>query len=269
MAEILAERHQSQAAHEPHREVGEERQEEAPVAAAPAAALTPEPVAAPAAAPPASAALDPVDDPKSPRWFREEMKRLRTENQRLSASPQPRHETPPQSRPAAPQAEFPNPVDDPQGYHRAVQAEMGRQLQVQGLIQTLTVSERFARREVGNETFEDCKAWLSTKPQLEQLFLQDPDPWTQALAYYQRERLTEEIGDDPAAYRKRIEDEAIARYQAQQGQQQEQREPAPAPSMRAAPPAPASAARAAAPRDPETGKFVGPSPLAGAFRNKF
>lgn len=271
--DVLAERHKPQDTHEAHREVGDEDEDGALAALAeraPPAAATPEPKPAPApAAPAASAATDPVEDPKSPRWFRDEMKKLRAENQRL-ASTQGRADPAPTPRPAAPPAELPNPAEDPQGYHDAVQRGLHTQMQRFQLETKLNLSERFATQQHGAEAFEDCRAWLSTKPDIEAWAIQQPDPWAAAFTQYNRERLAEEIGEDPKAWqekeRQRIRDEVRAEMEAEGGQPAPARQP---PQMRAVPPAPASTARAAAPRDPSTGKFTGPAPLTGAFRHKF
>jgi hypothetical protein len=277
IADLVAERHQALPDHEAHKEVGEDPDDEpAPAAAGvarPAAPAAPAaPVAAAPAAPaatPAPAAPDPVDDPKSPRWFREEMRRQRDANARLSRELQQRNDNPPpQPRPAAPQAELPNPAEDPQGYHDAVSRDFNARMQRFELVQTLRLSERFAVQQHGTEKFEDCRAWLSTKPDIEAWALQQPDPWGAAFTQYTREQLAEEIGDDPNAWREkerqRLREEILAE-QAERDQHIPAR--AQAPQMRSAPPAAASTARSAAPRD-DSGRFA-PAPLTSLTKNKF
>lgn len=267
---VIGRRHEPQQEHETHREVGDEPDEGAALAAlaarAPAAAPAPEPK--PAAAPAAPAATDPIDDLRSPKWFRDEMKRQRAENQRLNGELQRRGETPPAPRPAATPAELPNPAEDPQGYHDAVQRGLVNQMQRFQLETKLNLSERFAVQTHGGEAFEECKAWLSTKPDIEAWAIQQPDPWASAFTQYNRERLAEEIGDDPKAWqekeRQRIRDEVRAEMEGEGAPAAPARQP---PQMRAAPPAPASAVRAVAPRDPSTGQWVGPAPL--KTRNAF
>lgn len=269
ISDLLTERHKPQASHEAHREVGDEPADEA-LAALAAKAPKPEPTAAApaAAAPAAPAEIDPATDPKAPKWYRDHMAKTNRELAALRAeraAPAPQ----PAPRPAAPPAELPNPATDPQGYHDAIQRRLSNEMQQFQLITTLNMSERFARQARGAEKFEECKAWLSTKPDIEAWAIQQPDPWAAAFTQYTREQLAEEIGDDPNAWREserqRLRDEIRAEMQADQGGQ-----PAPArqpPQMRAAPPAPASTARAAAPRD-ESGRFA-PAPLNGVFKNKF
>jgi hypothetical protein len=85
----------------------------------------------------------------------------------------------------------------------------------------IRISERFARKEHG-ALFEEARDWLATRPDVEQWAQQQDDPWDAAINLYKREKLAAEIGDDPAAYRARIEAEIRAQFeqqaQAQPGQ---------------------------------------------------
>lgn len=265
LSDIFADRHQPQSVHEPHREVGAAPQEEPAPAAAPESAQ-PAPKAATTPAAPAGDP-DPATDPKAPKWYREHMRKVNGELAALRASTAAPQAPAPQPRPAAPAATLPNPAEDPQGYHDAVQRGLSSQFQRFQLETTLNFSERFLRQQHGAEAFEETKAWLSTKPDIEAWAIQQPDPWAAAYTQYTREKIADEIGDDPAAYRKRIEEEIRAEYEARSQARQDQHIPASAPQMRSAPPAPASTARSAAPRDPQTGQFTGPAPL--KTRNKF
>lgn len=232
--------------------------------AAPAASAAPAAPAPAPSAPAAPAGADPTADAKAPKWYRDDMARQRRENAELKA----RLERPPPAAPA-PKAErppLPNPAEDPQGYHEAITRQFNTQMQQMRLEQNLNLSERIARQQHGSETFEETKAWLTTRQDLEAYFIQQPDPWAAAIAYYGREKLADEIGEDPAAYRKRIEDEIRAKVEAEFQGRQSGAPAAPAPTMRSAPPAPASTARAAAPRD-TTGRFTGPAPLKSTFKH--
>lgn len=283
IGELLARRHQTQPAHEPHREVGEVSDEDdddddagsgdaTPPATGAQAATTPETKTAPAgeagAAQP-SAGADAPAAPVGPKWYREEMAKkeaeLRTLRQQLATGRQPA----PQPRPEPQQPELPNPAEDPVGYANALIARQQEAFSHFQLKTTLDLSARFLKQTHGAEAFDETMAWLTTRPDLEAHFTTQPDPWGSAYAYYQREKIADEIGDDPSAYRKRIEEEAIARYKASQeaGGTQAAAPSAP-PRMRAPPPpAPASTVRSAAqPRDGQ-GKFTGPAPL--KLRNNF
>lgn len=250
-------------------------QSEEPQAHEPAQAADPH--AAPQAnaeTPPAPAAIADFDqlasdpkfqewlNPRLPKWAREHVtnanKTVRDyeakleEERRRQAQPQPQ----PQQYGGLPV----DPLADPEGYHRAIQDSLRTELQTFQLQTTLTLSERFAKQQHGADAFEDCRAWLSTKPDIEQWAIRQPDPWGAAFTQFQRERVVEEVGDDPAAYRKRLEDQIRAEILAEQ-----QRDPAPAnPQMRAQPnptPPPATAGvRSAAPRSGGPA-FTGPTPL--------
>lgn len=257
--------HERTPEHEAEVEVGDPKPERAASPPSPPAPAAPAAPASPPAAPAAPAEADPATDPKAPKWYRDHMAKTnrelaatRAENERLRTAP-----PAPAERPAAPAARtLPNPAEDPQGYHDAVQAQYRDDMATFQLQQTETVSRRFAMQQHGVEAFQECQAWLSTQPKLEAQFLQEPDPWGAAFAYYNRERVVEEIGDDPAAYKKRIEDEVIAKYEARLAADADQHEPARTPpTMRPRPPAPASTVRSAAPDRERSGKFAGPTPL--------
>ncbi len=279
---LLEGRHERTLSHEPRREVGErqpveddEDDDEPVAAAAPAAAAAPGAQPAPqAATPPAAGAeADPASDPKAPKWYRDHMRKMnaevaadRAELARLRAGGAPATTTtPPAGQPRPQPTPLPNPAEDPEGYHRAITGGFRSEMSRFRLETTLNLSERFARQQHGNEAFEETKAWLTTRPDLEDFFLTQPDPWGAAFSHYSREKLADEIGDDPNAWREkerqRIRDEILAEQGAAP------RDPAPAPQMRAAPPAAASTARSAAPRDPQSGRFTGPAPL--KTRNSF
>lgn len=259
ISEIIAGR--SDALHDGHKEVGAE-----PVAPEPAPAPAP-PAPVAAAKPEPAPDADPATDPKSPRWYREHMQKTNRELTELRARVANPAPVQPQPHPQPTRAPLPNPAEDPQGYHEAVTRGFTQQMQDFALQTTLSLSERFARQQHGGEAFEDCKAWLTTRPDLEAYFIQQPDPWMAAFQHYSRERLAEEIGDDPAAYRTRIEQEIRAKLEAEMAGR-EIPQPAPAPQMRSAPPAPASTARSAAPRDP-AGRFTGPAPIGSLSKHRF
>jgi hypothetical protein len=239
-------------------------------APAPAAAETsapPAPLAAtaepptPAPAPQAAPASPAGDEPKSPKWYREHMAQVardRAAEQRELAELRGR-QPPPQTRQDI------DPLEDPQGFQQSV----AQQFQTFALQQTLTISERFARKEHGAELFEDAKAWLSTKPDIEAWAINQPDPWAAAITHFQREQLAEEIGNDPNAWREAEKARIRAEIEAEMGRDT-RHEPAPRPAMntttRAAPPPPSSTVRSAAPRD-DNGRFAGPAPLKSILKN--
>jgi hypothetical protein len=276
-----ADRHQALERHETHREVGaaaEPPQPRTPPAPNPTPAAAPNPPAAPAAsggqAPPAGHAgePDPASDPRAPKWYRDHMARvnrdlaaIRQENERLRTGRQPS----PQPQPQPGQPEIPDPLEDPAGYRATIEQQFeSRQRQFE-LRQTLSFSERFARREHGNEAFEECRAWLSTRPDLADYFVAQEDPWQSAMDYFKRERLAEEIGDDPNAWRERERARIRAELEAEMsGGDGGHASHTPARASmttpaRSAPPPPASSARSSSggqDRDGR-GRFAGPTPL--------
>jgi hypothetical protein len=246
-------------------------------AVAPISAATPAPVAQPAApaAPSAQPALQAASEAspaaqaedRSPKWYRDHMAQVNRERQAERAEVERLRTVAPQPQRQAPQ-NLPDPLEDPQAYAHAIRAEMRRDQEIFQLTTTLNLSERFARQSHGGEAFEECKAWLSTKPDIEAWAIQQPDPWSAAFTQYNRERLSEEIGDDPNAWREKERQRIREELQAElAGQSQEpQHNPAARPPMtRAAPPPPASGVRSAAPRGGDRG-FTGPTPLSEALK---
>jgi hypothetical protein len=195
----------------------------------------------------------------------------RTANSRLSGPNAPRPPLrPPRVRPR-PQAELPNPAEDPQGYHDAMSCATSRRRDAAvpaGPDEASNLSERFAVQQHGNEAFEECRAWLSTKPDIEAWALQQPDPWAPPSRQYTREQLAEEIGEDPNAWRKKSAS-AFAKKSARRWKPRTStsRPARQAPQMRSAPPAPP---RQPAPRRLGTtaGRFA-PAPLSSLTKNKF
>lgn len=287
LAEALGgrDRHQTAETHEAFREAGVAPESEpaaSPEPAAPKAAKTSDqpapkaettPPAPPAPAGQAGDQPDPATAPKEPRWYREHMQKVnrelaaqRAEVERLRAGRQPQ----PQPQGQGQEPEFPDPVDDPAGFARYIRAETVREQQRFQLETKLDLSERFARQSHGSEAFEECQAWLSTKPELADWCVAQPDPWGAAFGQYQRERLAEEIGDDPNAWRERererIRAELLAETTAGGGDEPRhtpaRRSMTPTAPTRDPPPAPASAVRSAAGMERDgRGRFAGPTPI--------
>lgn len=271
-----SERHQAQEIHETEREAGAAMaaQPAAPAATPAKTSAQPAPTAATPAPAPAGEATPTAAEEKQPKWYREHMAKVnrelaatRQENERLRSGRQPSPQAQPQPR--SDQPAFPDPVDDPQGYHEAVMASVVRQQSEFQIRTTLNLSERFLVQQHGRETFEEVQAWLGTKDGLADWCVNQPDPWGAAYAQYQRERLAEEIGDDPNAWREAEKARIRAELEAEMSAGREERH-TPARSMtpnRAPPPAPASTARNAGGLERDgRGKFTGPTPMSAALR---
>lgn len=165
---------------------------------------------------------------KDPKWFRDAIK---AREDRARAAERERDELRARTERAAPAPESLTP-----------QAMFERQQ----VAFNISISERFARREHG-ALFDEAKVWLETRPDIEAWATQQPDPWESAISLYRREKMAEEIGDDPESWREKerakIRDQLLA----------EMGEPG-AGEMTAAPvprlPQSAASVRSAAPRGP-------------------
>lgn len=151
--------------------------------------------------------------------------RRQIEEARAAPPPQPPQ---PLQEPPQPQIRFIDPTQDPIGFAAQVQ-ELADQRAAQRMLNlTLNWSEAQLRREMGAEKVDalvaEFKKAAEADPSLFQKLYQQPDPYSWAARHVETMRMQREIGDDPAAYRARIEAEARARWEAEQ--QAAQPEPA-------------------------------------------
>jgi hypothetical protein len=110
----------------------------------------------------------------------------------------------------------------PQGGQQQQQPDDPVQRQVQRLENVvLNQSERAARSHHGSEAVD--KAWarvqqeFAQNPALYQQIVGAPDPWDQVVQHGKRLMAMDEIGTDPLAYRKKVEDEIRAQLAAGAG----------------------------------------------------
>lgn len=244
--------------HERVQEVGVE-DDTVPAAAAPAVEAKPEP-AAPAAAPTAKVETEEELAARHPAWMR---KQLKAERERADRAERQLQQAPRREQPRQPPSE--------EELNRPVtRAEIQSFHETERLIAKLEMSENIFVDKHGEDSFEEVREWLISKQiapgnnPMEGWAMAQRNPWAAAYQQYQRERIASEIGDDPAAYRAKLEEQIRSEYEAKMAAH----EPvATAPTMqRSAPPAPASTARSAAPRD-QVGRFTGPSPLKSVFKH--
>jgi hypothetical protein len=138
----------------------------------------------------------------------------------LEAAKRAAAQPPPQQQYQQPPPEIPNPAHDPQGYHAYVMQEQQR-AQINHM---LNVSEMHALREHGAEAVAAMKreflAATDQDPTLGERLIQQADPYGWAMQQIEAIRARREIGDNPAAYRARIEAEARAKWEAEAQQQQ-------------------------------------------------
>ena len=135
-------------------------------------------------------------------------------------------------------------------------------LETQRVIDRLERSEDRFIDKFGDETFEETRDWLRTRPDIERWAMGQRDPWKAAHDQYRREKLDSEVGSDPeawletklaerlAAEREAIRQEILAEAQGHQ----------PAPAPRHTPPPATAGVRSAAPRS-GAAPFTGPTPL--------
>lgn len=110
--------------------------------------------------------------------------------------------------------DFPDPIDDPQGYRQAMQ----REAQQAALSAKLELSEDHVRQTEGDEVFEAAQAWwreaVQKQPHLLQEGLKQRNPWRYAVNAYKRDQVMSEIGEDPTAYKERLRQELLAELQS-------------------------------------------------------
>lgn len=192
------------------------------------------------------AAKKPKED-RGPKWYREGIERANREAADARRKAEELERRLQQGQPQAPQ--YIDPISDPQAF----QANVFEQMQRAQLAQRVEFSEMRAADKHGNDAVEETRAWLTTRPDIEQWAMGQRDPWNAAIAEFKKVKLAEEIGDDPNAWREsereRLKQELLAEMQYD-----------PQPTMRPRPniPAPASASRSASPKGQN---FTGPTPL--------
>jgi hypothetical protein len=195
-----------------------------------AAPETPEPVQAepkgePEAAPPAAVVDDPVknipisallDERDKRQQAAREAEELRREVAELKAKLNP--------------PEKPDFYTDPEAALQNVQ----KAAQAIAVNTKLETSKFLAERDHGAETVAAAFEFFNANPHLSGPLLASPSPFHEAVKVYQKHKAMEDIGDDPSAYRARIEQEIRERLLAEM--QTAQTAPkAPPPSMAAIP----------------------------------
>ena len=98
--------------------------------------------------------------------------------------------------------------------------------------ETLKQSKFLAERDFDKDIVAETVAYFDQNPHLSQQFLNEPSPYHAAVEFYQRQKVADEIGSDPDAYKAKLREELLAELQAQQPAPKPQ---APPPSMARAP----------------------------------
>ncbi|PJN96877.1 hypothetical protein CNY89_00035 [Amaricoccus sp. HAR-UPW-R2A-40] len=162
--------------------------EAAPAAPAPAEAQAPAP-----SAPPAPVEKDEVSGLR--RALQEERLKRQQAEQRLMQPPQP-----------APS--LPDPIENPEEYTHAIQTSLQQQL----VMERVETSRFHAERDpaIGKAGLAELDEFFNANPQASHQFLRSPSPIHAAWDWLQAEKLRQEIGTDPAAYRERLRAELLA-----------------------------------------------------------
>lgn len=168
----------------------------------------------------------PLSELLAERKKRQELERLQIEaDARAKAyyeqlqTQQQRHVPPPQPQQ---QIEPPDPFTDPEGYFRHVQ----QQFQTQLINQRLDTSELLARRHYGAQVVDEAFQ-AAQQAGVTGHFIREPDPYGALVEWHKKQKVLAEVGDDPGAYRKRLEEEVRQKVLEElkaggaQGQQQQ------------------------------------------------
>ena len=105
-------------------------------------------------------------------------------------------------------------LDDPDA-HIAMLQRQAQQLAVQT---KLDMSRAYAEDKYGKDTVDAAFEYFNQHPEQSQALLSAPMPFVEAVKVYQRAQAMQEIGDDPASYRTRLEAEIRERILAEMGQ---------------------------------------------------
>lgn len=129
------------------------------------------------------------------------VRELRQELRQLREASQPR---------PAPQP-MPDVFEDPTGYSERMQAEVRNATTAS----KMEMSRFMAEREFGKETVDSMVEHFNSHPEQTQAFLKAPSPFHAAMEHFNSQRVAQEIGSDPVAYRAKIEAEVRQKLEAE------------------------------------------------------
>ena len=105
----------------------------------------------------------------------------------------------------------PDVFEDPQGFSQHMQ----RQLEAATTSQKLEMSKFMAEREFGAEQVQAMYDYFEQHPDQSQAFRNSPSPYHAGMEHYNKHRVAQEIGSDPAAYREKLEAEIRTKLEAE------------------------------------------------------
>jgi hypothetical protein len=110
----------------------------------------------------------------------------------------------------------PDVFDDPQGYQGFVQ----QQITDSAFKQSLRQSQFLAEREFGADVVKEAYDYFEANPAQSQELKDHPSPFHAAVEVYQRQKVAQEIGNDPQGYANKIEAEVRAKVEAEMATKQ-------------------------------------------------
>lgn len=159
------------------------------------AAQEPEVIAEPEAAP------EPEQKPEPAMVPVDVVRELRQELRQLREASQPR---------PAPQP-MPDVFEDPNGYSQRMQEELRNATTAS----KLEMSKFMAEREFGKDNIDAMMEHFNNHPEQTQAFLKSASPFHAAMEQFNSQRVAQEIGNDPAAYRAKLEAEIRTKLEAE------------------------------------------------------
>jgi hypothetical protein len=167
----------------------------------------------------------------------------------------------------AKKAKAPDFYENPDERLRYESSAIQRQFDQQRQQDRLESSRFFAEREFGKDEVDAAVEYFNQYPDLSQQMLNHPSPFHAAVEYVRKQRVADEIGTDPDAYKKRVQDELreqlreeIRQEMASQGAPQASANPPPS-----KPRIPGSLSSAPAAKGPDPATHDTNGPLAGFF----
>src|SRR4029077_14226574 len=158
-----------------------------------------------------------------------ELAAIKRQLEEAQRPPQP----PPQQQPV--QRQIPDPRVDPEGYHAAIMTLQ----EEKALNERLNNSEDRIRDKLGDEKVDEYiaefKQMTQRDPTLFGKLYSQRHPYGWLAREVDRQRMLRDVGDDPAAFRAKIEAEARAKWEAEAQQLQQEQRPPPSPAARLQP----------------------------------
>lgn len=113
--------------------------------------------------------------------------------------------------PKAAPVPIPDVFEDPQGYQKHMQG----MVEQAAVSQKLEMSRFMAERDFGKENVDAMFKYFDANPGQSQQFLSAASPFHAGMEFYNQQQVATEIGNDPAAYRAKLEAEIRGKLEAE------------------------------------------------------